>query len=56
MLDMNLDKFLDNVKIKTKNGKIIPIKQSLSKSQIKLLTALEYLRINKNNSINRKTN
>ena len=55
MLDMSLDKFLDYVKIKTKDGKIIPIKQYLSKSQIELLKAIEQLRIKKN-SINRKTN
>ena len=45
---MDLDKFLDYVKIKTENGKIIPIKQSLSKSQIELLKAIEQLRIKKN--------
>lgn len=45
---MDLDKFLDNVKIKTKDGKIIPIKQSLSKSQLELLKAIEQLRIKKN--------
>lgn len=53
---MDLDNFLDYVKIKTKDGKLIPIKQSLTKSQIKLLKALEQLRIKKNNSINIKTN
>ena len=53
---MDLDNFLDYVKIKTKDGKLIPIKQCLTKSQIKLLKALEQLRIKKNNSINIKTN
>ena len=48
MLDMSSDKFLDYVKIKTKDGKIIPIKQVLSKSQIELLKALEQLRIKRN--------
>lgn len=56
MLDMSLDEFLDCVKVKTNDGKIIPIKQSLSKSQIKLLKAIEQLRKKKNNSINIKTN
>ncbi len=53
---MDLDKFLDYVKVKTKDGKLIPIKRSLTKSQIELLKALEQLRIKKNNSINIKTN
>lgn len=53
---MNLDNFLDYVKIKTKDSKFIPIKQCLSKSQIELLKALEQLKIKKNNSINIKTN
>lgn len=53
---MNSDNFLDYVKIKTKDGKIIPIKQCLSKRQIELLKALEQLRVKKNNSISIKTN
>lgn len=53
---MNLDNFLDYLKIKTKNGKTISIKQCLSKSQIELLKTLEQLRIKKNNSINIKRN
>lgn len=44
---MDLDKFLDYVKVKTKNGKLIPIKQYLSKSQIELLKSIEKLRLKK---------
>lgn len=53
---MDLDNFLNYVKVKTKNGKLVPIKQYLSKRQIELLKALEQLRVKKNNNINIKTN
>lgn len=44
---MDLDKFLDYIKVKTKDGKIIPVKQALSKSQIELLKSIEKLRLKK---------
>lgn len=56
MLDMSLDKFLDYVYIKDKNGNITPIKQNLTKTQLNLLLNLEKTRIKKNKIINLKTN